>query len=62
MEEVRPCPPLPPPSANPQVLTFLPWIANSCGWGHLRRQMPRGEEEKKRENGPSPINTANTFH
>ena len=40
-----PCPP--PPRADPRALaSFLPWLANSRGWGLLRCQIPRGGDEK----------------
>ena len=43
-----PRPPPPCPRADPWVLAFfLPWIANSRGWGLLSCQIPRGEDEKR---------------
>ena len=44
-----PSPRLPPcPRADPWVLAFfLPWIANSRGWGLLSCQISRGEDEKR---------------
>ena len=39
---------LPPPRADPRELAFfLPWMANSRGWGLLSWQIPRGGEEKR---------------
>ena len=37
----------PPPRADPRALAFfLPWMANSRGWGLLSCQIPRGGDEK----------------
>ena len=44
-----PPPPPPPLQADPLALTaFLPWMANSRGWGFLSCQIPRGGGEKRR--------------
>ena len=37
----------PPPRADPRALAFfLPWLANSRGWGLLSCQNPRGGDKK----------------
>ena len=37
-----------PPRADPRALAFfLPWMANSRGWGLLSCQIPRGGDEKR---------------
>ena len=43
--------PPPPPGWPPGISTFLPWMANSRGWGLLSCQIPRGGDEKR---GPMP--------
>ena len=42
-------PPAPrPPRADPRELAFfLPWMANSRGWGLLSWQIPRGGDERR---------------
>ena len=41
------CAQRPPPRADPRALaSFLPWLANSRGWGLLSCQIPRGGDEK----------------
>ena len=42
-------PPAPsPPPAGPRALAlFLPWMANSRGWGLLSCQIPRGGDERR---------------
>ena len=42
-------PPSPPaPRADPRALAFfLPWMANSWGWGLLSCQIPRSGDEKR---------------
>ena len=61
----QPIPPVPsPPSpwGDPQALAlFLPWMANSQGWGLLSCQIPPGWGRKKRANAPSSVNTATFF-
>ena len=48
-----------PPRADPRALTFfLPWMANSQGWGLLSCQIPQGGDEKKGQMAPSSINSA----
>ena len=43
-----PSPPRQPPRADPRTLAFfLPWMANSRGWGLVSRQIPRGGDEKR---------------
>ena len=50
-----------PPRADPQALAFfLPWMANSRGWGLLSCQIPRGGDEK-REQMPRPPSTLQHF-
>ena len=48
-QSIPPAPrPTPPPRADPRELAFfLPWMANSRGWGPLSWQFPRGGEEKR---------------
>ena len=37
-----------PPRTDPRALAiFLPWMANSRGWGLLSCQIPRGGDEKR---------------
>ena len=49
--------PSPLPRADPRELAFfLPWMANSRGWGLLSCQIPRGGDEK-REQMPRPPST-----
>ena len=37
-----------PPRADPRALaSFLPWMANSRGWGLLSCQIPWGGDEKR---------------
>ena len=62
----QPIPPVPsPPSpwGDPQALAlFLPWMANSQGWGLLSCQIPQGGDKKRpRPNAPSSVNTATFF-
>ena len=43
-----PCAQHPPPRADPRAFAFfLPWMANSRGWGLLSCQIPRGGDEKR---------------
>ena len=52
--------PAPPPRADPRALTFfLPWMANSRGWGLLSCQIPRGGDEKRGQM-PCPPSTHKT--
>ena len=45
--QLRRPPTPPPPRADPQALAFfLPWMANSWGWGLLSCQITRGGDEK----------------
>ena len=58
--QLRPALPLP---ADPRVLAFfffLPWMANSRGWGILSCQIPRGGDEK-RGRMPRPLSTPQHF-
>ena len=53
--------PAPPPRADPRALAFfLPWMANSRGWGLLSCQIPRGGEEKRGQM-PRPPSTLQQF-
>ena len=57
---LRPAPP-PPPRADPRALAFfLPWMANSRGWGLLSCQIPRGGDEKRGQM-PRPPSTLQHF-
>ena len=50
-----------PPWADPRALAFfLPWMANSLGWGLLSCQIPRGVDEK-RGKMPRPPSTRQHF-
>ena len=50
-----------PPRAHPRALAFfLPWIANSRGWGLLSCQIPRGGDEKRGQM-PRPPSTLQHF-
>ena len=56
-------PPSPPadPRADSQALAFfLPWMANSRGWGLLSCQIPRGGDEKRGQM-PRPPSTLQHF-
>ena len=56
-------PPSPPadPRADSQALAFfLPWMANSRGWGLLSCQIPRGRDEKRGQT-PRPPSTLQHF-
>ena len=54
-------PPTPPSRADPRALAFfLPWMANSRGWGLLSCQIPRGEDEKRGQM-PRPPSTLQHF-
>ena len=33
--------------SHPSISIFLPWMANSLGWGLLSCQIPRGGDEKR---------------
>ena len=51
----------PPGGADPQALAFfLPWMANSWGWGLLSCQIPRGGDEKRGQM-PLPPSTLQHF-
>ena len=55
-----PAPTPPPPRADSRALAFfLPWVANSRGWG-LSCQIPRGEDEKRGQM-PRPRSTLQHF-
>ena len=57
---LRPGPP-PHPRADPRELAFfLPYMANSQGWGLLSWQIPRGKEEKRAQM-PRPPSTVQHF-
>ena len=50
-----------PPRADPQASAFfLPWMANSRGWGLLSCQIPRGGDEKRGQM-PRPPSTLQHF-
>ena len=50
-----------PPRADPRALAFfLPWMANSRGWGLLSCQIPRGGDEKRGQM-PRPPSTLQHF-
>ena len=54
MHQSIPAPPVtsapPPLRAHARVLAFfLPWMANSRGWGLLICQIPRGGDEKREQ-------------
>ena len=50
-----------PPRADPRALAFfLPWMANSRGWGLLSCQTPRGGDEKRGQM-PRPPSTLQHF-
>ena len=50
-----------PGGADPRALAlFLPWMANSRGWGLLSCQIPLGGS-KKEGNAPSSVNAATLF-
>ena len=50
-----------PPRADPRALEFfLPWMANSRGWGLLSCQIPRGGDEKRGQM-PRPPSTLQHF-
>ena len=56
-------PPAPstPLGLNPRALAvFLPWMANSRGWGLLSCQIPLGGDEKRRQM-PRPPSTLQHF-
>ena len=54
MHQSIPAAPSPRPRADPRALAFfLPWMANSRGWGLLSCQIPWGGDEKKE--GECPI-------
>ena len=56
--QLRPAPALP---ADPKALAFfLPWMANSRGWGLLNCQTPRGGDEKRGQM-PRPPSTLQHF-
>ena len=46
--------------AAPSISIFLPWMANSRGWGLLSWQIPRGGEEKRGQM-PRPPSTVQHF-
>ena len=53
--------PAPPSQAYPRALAiFLPWMANSRGWGLLGCQIPRGGDEKRGQM-PCPPSTLQHF-
>ena len=61
MHQSIPPAPMPPPRADPGELAFfLPWMANSRGWGLLSWQIPRGGD-KKRGQMPRPPSTVQHF-
>ena len=56
--------PSPPPCWPPSIsffCFFLPWMANTRGWGLLRCQIPRGRDEK-RVQMPRLHQNCNIFH
>ena len=51
----------PPPPGDPRAVAFfLPWMANSRGWGLLSCQIPRGGDEKRGQM-PRPPSTLQHF-
>ena len=51
----------PPPAADPRALAFfLPWMANSRGWGLLSCQIPRVGDEIRGQM-PRPLSTLQHF-
>ena len=47
------------PRSDPRALAlFLPWMANSRGWGLLSCQIPRGGDEKRGQMPRHSFNTA----
>ena len=57
----QPIPPAPIPRADPWALAlFLPWMANSQGWGLLSCQIPQGGDKKRRQM-PHPPSTLQHF-
>ena len=52
--------PAPPPAGPRALALFLPWMANSRGWGLLSCQIPRGEDEKRGQM-PRPTSTLQQF-
>ena len=46
--------------AAPSISIFLPWMANSRGWGLLSWQIPRGGDEKRGQM-PRPPSTLQHF-
>ena len=50
-QSIPPAPSPPPlPRDDPRELAFfLPWMANSRGWGLLSCQIPRGGDEKRKQ-------------
>ena len=58
---IPPAPSRPPPRVDPLALAFfLPWVANSRGWGLLSCQIPRGGDEKRGQM-PRPPSTLQHF-
>ena len=61
MVKMEGCAQPPSPQAHPQALAFfVPWIANSRGWGLLSCQIPRGGDEKRGQM-PRPPSTLQNF-
>ena len=54
MHQSIPLAPPPPPPSGISCFFFLPWMANSRGWGLFSCQIPRGGD-KKREQMPRPL-------
>ena len=54
--------PIPPPRASPRALAFffLPWMANSWGWGLFSCKIRRGGDEKRGQT-PCPQSTLQQF-
>ena len=50
----------PPPGLPPGIRVFLPWMANSRGWGLLSCQIPRDGDEKRGQM-PRPQSTLQHF-
>ena len=63
-QSIPAAPSAPPPPfsrADPRALAFfLPWMANSRGWGLLSCQIPRGGDEKRGQM-PRPPSTLQHF-
>ena len=59
-QSIPPAPRPPPPGWPPGISIFLPWMANSRGWGLLSCQIPRGGDGKRGQM-PRPPSTVQHF-